>query len=166
MALINPNQYNKQLRDFEDRLSDGITTFAGNIKFVYFHAIWFGYWVLANFGFFGHKQVFDPTFGILTMIVSLEAIFLATFVMISQNRSAQKSEVRAQLDYETDVQGNKENEIIMQTLARIAKKEGIDISDLEARMEDVSHLAKREADRRTERRNKAVVNGTAGATKA
>lgn len=157
MALINPNQYIKQLRDLEDWISDAITAVAGNIKFVYIHILWFGGWILFNVGYFGLENVFDPfPFGLLTMVVSLEAIFLATFVLISQNRSSQKSEIRAQLDYETDVQGNKENEIIMETLARLATKQGVDISDLQERMEDVHHLAKREADRRAERRNKVA----------
>lgn len=157
MALINPNQYIKQLRDLEDWISDIITTIAGDIKFVYFHVLWFAFWVAANVGYFGPAYVFDPfPFGLLTTTVSLEAIFLSTFVLISQNRSAQKSEIRAQLDYETDVQSNKENEIILETLARLAKKQGVDIRDLEERMAEVHQLAKREADRRSERRNKAI----------
>ncbi|HSX00673.1 MAG TPA: DUF1003 domain-containing protein, partial [Candidatus Saccharimonas sp.] len=109
MALINPNQYIKQLRDFEDWMSDAITSVAGDIKFVYIHIIWFGGWILLNIGFFGVAKIFDPfPFGLLTTTVSLEAIFLATFVLISQNRSGQKSEIRAQLDYETDLQATKE----------------------------------------------------------
>jgi uncharacterized membrane protein len=155
VALINPNQHIRQLRDFEDRLSDGITKFAGNIKFVYFHVIWFGLWIAAGLGYFGSQYEFDTfPFGLLTMVVSLEAIFLATFVMISQNRSGQKSEIRAQLDYETNVQSEHENAIIMQTLARLAKKQGVDIADLMTEMDEVKNLAKREADRRTEQRTR------------
>jgi len=155
MALIDPNLYIKQLRDFEDLLSDGITKFAGNIKFVYFHAVWFGFWIAAGIGWFGHAYEFDNfPFGLLTMIVSLEAIFLSTFVMISQNRASQKAEIRSQLDYETDLQAEREIGIIMRTLVRMAKKEGVDISDLTAEMDEVKHLARSEAARRTENRHK------------
>jgi uncharacterized membrane protein len=155
VALINPNTYIKQLRDFEDKLSDGITSFAGNIKFVYFHAIWFGFWILAGLGYFGAGYEFDRfPFGLLTMVVSLEAIFLSTFVMISQNRSSQKAEIRAQLDYETDLQAEREIAIIMRTLVRIAAKQNVEIGDLTTEMDTVKHLAQTEAARRTEARHK------------
>lgn len=155
MALINPNQYIRQFRDFGDKLADGITAFAGNMVFVYFHVLLFGGWIMANLGYFGPEFVFDPyPFGMLTTAVSLEAIFLATFVMISQNRQAEKSEIRAQLDYETDLQAEREIAIIMRTLVRIAEKEKIDVSDLRAEMDEVKHLAQREAERRTESRHK------------
>jgi uncharacterized membrane protein len=155
MALINPNQYIRQFRGLEDRISDGITTFAGNMNFVYFHTIWFGAWIAAGLGVFGADRQFDRyPFGLLTMIVSLEAIFLSTFVMISQNRAAQKSEIRSQLDYETDIQSQREIAIIMRTLARVAEKQGVDIKDLLAEMDEVKSLAKREADRRTAARHR------------
>jgi len=63
----------------ENRFADQITRFAGSMKFVYLHAIWFTLWILLG--------AEDYPFGLLTMIVSLEAIFLSTFVMISQNRA-------------------------------------------------------------------------------
>jgi uncharacterized membrane protein len=157
MAIINPNSYIRQFRDFGDRLADGITVFAGNMNFVYFHVLWFGGWILANHGFFGPQYTFDPfPYGLLTMVVSLEAIFLSTFVMISQNRATEKSEIRSQLDYETDIQSEREIAIIMRTLVRIAEKDGVNIDDLKVEMDEVKQLAKREADRRTEARHKHV----------
>jgi len=155
MALINPNAYIRQLRDFEDKIADGITKFAGDIKFVYFHVAWFGFWVAAGLGYLGSAYEFDKyPFGLLTMVVSLEAIFLSTFVMISQNRASQKSEIRSLLDYETDLQAEREIAIIMRTLVRIAEKDGVDIKDLTAEMDEVKTLAQREASRRTEARHK------------
>ncbi len=155
MALINPNPYIRQLRDVEDKLADGITSFAGNMKFVYFHTVWFGFWIVANLGLLGAAYEFDKyPFGLLTMVVSLEAIFLSTFVMISQNRSAQKADIRSQLDYETDLQAEREIAIIMRTLVRIAEKDGVDIKDLAAEMDEVKTLAQREATRRTAARHK------------
>ena len=92
------------LRRAEDRTADRITIFAGSMRFVYIHAIWFAVWVLLNIGLAGAGWEFDTfPFGLLTMIVSLEAIFLATFVMISQNRQAQRSDLRAEIDFETNL---------------------------------------------------------------
>jgi uncharacterized membrane protein len=88
----------------EDRVADKITDFAGSLKFVYIHSVWFGVWILVNIGAIGAAAVFDKfPFGLLTMIVSLEAIFLSTFVMVSQNRQAQRADVRSQLDFETNL---------------------------------------------------------------
>lgn len=96
------------LRDFEDRAADTITSFAGSMSFVYLHGAWFAVWLLANLGALAwtgfHR--FDPyPFGLLTMIVSLEAIFLATFVMISQNRQARRSDIRSEIDFENNLRG-------------------------------------------------------------
>ena len=158
MALINPNQYAKQVRDLGDKLADGITSFAGNMNFVYLHVVWFGFWIAAGLGFFGAHYEFDKyPYGLLTMVVSLEAIFLSTFVMISQNRSSEKADIRAQLDYETDLQAEREIAIIMRTLVRIAETQNVVIDDLKAEMDEVKHLAKREADRRTEARHKRAL---------
>ena len=93
-----------RIRSSQDRASDAVTGFAGSLPFVYLHAGWFLGWLLVNFGAFGAALVFDPfPFGLLTLIVSLEAIFLSTFVMISQNREAARAEIRAELDFETNV---------------------------------------------------------------
>jgi uncharacterized membrane protein len=66
--------------------------------------VWFGVWILFNIGLVGAAVEFDRfPFGLLTMIVSLEAIFLSTFVMVSQNRQALRTEVRSQLDFEANL---------------------------------------------------------------
>jgi uncharacterized membrane protein len=92
------------LVDAQDRIADRITSFAGSLKFVYIHTIWFGLWILLNIGVLGASIAFDKfPFGLLTMIVSLEAIFLSTFVMVSQNRQAERADVRSQLDFETNL---------------------------------------------------------------
>jgi uncharacterized membrane protein len=94
------------LRRAEDHTADRITQFAGTMRFVYVHIIWFSVWVLGNLGLAGLGFHFDRfPFGLLTLIVSLEAIFLATFVMISQNRQAARSEFRAELDFENNLRG-------------------------------------------------------------
>ena len=92
------------LKRAEDRAADAITAFSGSMKFVYIHGVWFLVWVLLNVGALGASMVFDEfPFGLLTMVVSLEAIFLATFVMISQNRQAARADIRSDLDFENNV---------------------------------------------------------------
>ena len=77
----------------ENRIADRITRFAGSMKFVYIHVIWFSLWICLG--------VEDYPFGLLTMIVSLEAIFLSTFVMISENRADEKRQVIADVAWRT-----------------------------------------------------------------
>jgi uncharacterized membrane protein len=93
-----------RMRGTQDRVSDAITAFSGSMQFIYIHAVWFAVWIAFNEGWFGRSAVWDPfPFGLLTMIVSLEAIFLSTFVMISQNRQAAREKIRADLDFETNI---------------------------------------------------------------
>jgi uncharacterized membrane protein len=102
--VVNENQIVRALKDTEDQVADRITAFAGSMRFVYLHSAWFLVWIAANVGALGASLVFDGfPFGLLTMIVSLEAIFLSTFVMISQNRQSARADVRAQLDFETNL---------------------------------------------------------------
>src|SRR5262249_60469469 len=78
--------------------------FAGSLRFVYLHSVWFGVWIALNVGLIGSALVFDEfPFGLLTMIVSLEAIFLSTFVMVSQNRQAARADIRSQIDFENNL---------------------------------------------------------------
>ena len=90
----------------EQRIADVISTFAGSMVFVYIHLVWFGIWIVANVGWLGPSLVFDPfPFGLLTMIVSLEAIFLSTFVMVSQNRQSARADIRSEIDFENNLRG-------------------------------------------------------------
>ncbi len=138
---LNANLEMKKFKKVEDKAADKITSFAGTMRFVYIHSVWFGTWVLINLGILGAGLEFDKfPFGLLTLIVSLEAIFLSTFVMISQNRQSKSAEVRAELDYQTDVKAEKEIDIIMQTLGRIAEKQGVKVDDLQSQLETVRKL--------------------------
>ncbi len=138
---INANEEIKKLKKLEDRSADKITSFAGTMSFVYLHSLWFGAWILINLGILGAGLAFDKfPFGLLTLIVSLEAIFLSTFVMISQNRQAQAAEIRSEMDYQTDVKAEKEIDIIMETLERLAKRQGVKVDDLFSRLTQVRKL--------------------------
>ncbi|WP_405883235.1 DUF1003 domain-containing protein [Streptomyces sp. NBC_01136] len=93
-----------RVRGSQDRVADAITAFAGTMQFVYLHAAWFTVWIVCNEGLFGGSTVWDPyPYGLLTMIVSLEAIFLSALVMVSQNRQAARENVRADIDFETNL---------------------------------------------------------------
>jgi uncharacterized membrane protein len=83
---------------FEDRLASVITRFTGSMGFVYAHLALYGFWIVANLGWLPGLGPSDPTFVILAMIASVEAIFLATFVLITQNRMAAAADRRAELD--------------------------------------------------------------------
>jgi uncharacterized membrane protein len=87
-------------------LVDRITRFSGSMKFIYLHVIWFGSWV----GF----RVEHYPFGMLTMVVSLEAIFLSTFVMISQNRADEKRQALADQQWQTVQDEGRQNERLLQ----------------------------------------------------
>jgi len=132
-------------RGLQDRIADVITSFSGRMSFVYVHIFWFGAWILLNTGRFGVPP-FDPfPYGLLTMVVSLEAIFLATFVLISQNRLSREAEHRADLDMHIGLLTEHELTRVLQMLDAIQDKLGIEgdedneLADLEmeTRPEDV-----------------------------
>jgi uncharacterized membrane protein len=117
----------------QDRAADAITRLAGSMLFVYLHVGWFALWVVYNAVGSGRFDRFP--FGLLTLIVSLEAIFLSTFVMISQNREAQRSDIRAQLDFETNVLGEVWTEMI-------AAKLGIEVQQVHEKVAERMAVAK------------------------
>ena len=95
----------------QNRAADKITTFAGSMAFVYIHMLWFAVWI----GF----RVEKYPFGLLTMIVSLEAIFLSTFVMISQNRADARRQVLADHQWEIVQTEEKQNEDLLKISQQI-----------------------------------------------
>ena len=99
----------------QDAAADQITTFAGSMRFIYIHTILFGVWIAFNVGLAGVGLEFDKfPFGLLTMIVSLEAIFLSTFVMISQNRADAKHEVLTQHQWKVIQKEDQQNQHLLQ----------------------------------------------------
>jgi uncharacterized membrane protein len=113
-------------RTVHDHIADTITSFSGRMGFVYVHIVWFGVWILLNTGSVG-VRAFDPfPYGLLTMIVSLEAIFLSTVVLISQNRLSGEIEHRADLDLHIGLLTEHELTRALQMLDAIQSKLGID----------------------------------------
>jgi uncharacterized membrane protein len=98
-------------QSLENRIADQITRFAGSMLFVHLHIIWFAAWILLG--------VEHYPFGLLTMIVSLEAIFLSTFVMISQNRADEKRQVLADHQWQTVQEEEQQNEQLLRLSTQI-----------------------------------------------
>ncbi len=121
----------------QDRLADALTRFSGNMWFVYLHVAWFTWWIADNNGWIG-SWIFDPfPYGLLTLMVSLEAIFLATFVLISQNRAAAVADMRSDLDLQIDLLAEYEVTQLLRLVTAIGKKlevpgcEGAELDQLE-----------------------------------
>jgi len=155
-------------RGLQDRLADAITAFSGRMGFVYAHILWFGLWFVLNTGRFGVPP-FDPfPYGLLTMVVSLEAIFLATFVLISQNRLSAEAEHRADLGLHIGLLTEHELTRVLQMLDIMQDKMGIEnhadseLADLEmeTRPEDVlaeiERLQQRARSRNSVEHNKVI----------
>jgi uncharacterized membrane protein len=108
-----------------DVIADFIAAFCGSMKFLVVHVLWYGGWILWNT--LSPVQRFDPyPFAFLTLIVSLEAIFLSTFILISGNRKARLDERRNHLDLQIDLLSEQENTKMLSLLKEIAQKHGID----------------------------------------
>ena len=118
----------KANRSEANRLADLIARFCGSMTFVWVHVVWFAGWVLAN-SLPGIRH-FDPfPFTFLTLVVSLEAIFLSTFILISQNHETALSERRNQLDLQINLLTEQENTKMLRMLERIAEKVGVRTDD-------------------------------------
>ena len=101
-----------------ERLANRIANFTGNMSFVWWHAFVFAIWIGLNF--IAVDRAWDPyPFNLLTMVVSLEAIFLSTFVLIPENREAKRNQIREQLDYEVNVKAEQEIQEIKKKMEEI-----------------------------------------------
>jgi uncharacterized membrane protein len=104
----NVNEEMEDHSNFLQRIADWLAWFSGSMPFLISHTVWFAIWISLNTLILG-SRAFDPfPFGLLTMIVSLEAIFLACFVLISQNRQAEKDKVRSDIEYEVNIKAELE----------------------------------------------------------
>jgi uncharacterized membrane protein len=101
----------ERARSFQNRVADQITAFAGSMAFVYIHLAWFGCWIGLG--------VEHYPFGLLTMIVSLEAIFLSTFVLISQNRADAKRQAIADQQWQTVKEEDRQNQELLELSRQI-----------------------------------------------
>jgi uncharacterized membrane protein len=116
-------------RGFGDRLADKLTALFGSMPFLTLNVVWFLLWMVINFGLIPFIPVFDPfPFGLLTMIVSLEAIVLAIVVLISQNREAQIADLREELTVLYNEVSEREVTKVLQLLTLSLRHQGVDLS--------------------------------------
>lgn len=110
----------------QERLARRITDFAGSMSFIYLHLTIVAGWVAVNLGVVPGMARFDPTFVILATVASVEAIFLSTFVLITQNRTAALADRRAKLDLQINLLAEHEITRLISLMKAIAAKVGVD----------------------------------------
>jgi uncharacterized membrane protein len=124
-AILKLEEAAKNQRTRSELVAEGIARFCGSMRFVWVHVIWFSAWVLINL-VPGVKHIDPFPFTFLTLVVSLEAIFLSTFILISQNHDTQISERRNHLDLQINLLSEQENTKMIRMLQAIADKVGAD----------------------------------------
>lgn len=125
-------------RSWAQRVSDRITLWAASGASMLAHAIWFAGWIAINTGVIPSVHAFDPfPFSLLTMIVSLEAIFLALFVLASQNRLGKQADLRANLDLQIDLLVEREMTAMLQLLRDIASHLDVDTNVTSDKLSDL-----------------------------
>lgn len=137
-----------QSRSAAERIADKVTTFAGNTPFILLHVVWFGGWIIINGGLIPSITPFDPfPFSFLTLVVSLEAIFLTLLVLMSQNRMTKEADKRAHLDLQINLLSEQESTLTLRMVQKIASHLGLEVETEETIKElsedtDVNHVAK------------------------
>jgi uncharacterized membrane protein len=117
----------KEERSNADRVAEAIANFCGSMTFVWVHVVWFGIWILIN-AIPGIPHIDPFPFTFLTLVVSLEAIFLSTFILISQNHDTKITERRNHLDLQINLLSEQENTRMLMMLRAIAEKVGADVT--------------------------------------
>jgi uncharacterized membrane protein len=113
-------------RSQSERLGDFVAFQSGRMWFIIFHAFWFSLWIVFNWTQGSKHRPFDPfPYPLLTMIVSLESIFLSLFILVSQNRSARQADVRAHLDLQINLLAEHESTKTLQLLQALCKHHGL-----------------------------------------
>jgi len=130
---------------FSDKIASIITAFSGSMLYVWLHVAWFTIWIIANISLLVLKP-FDPyPFGLLTMIVSLEAIFLSTFVLITQNRQAIAADRRSKVDLQVNMVAEREVTKLIDMVKHLHEHLGFDDPDHDqelAEMQKPTHVTK------------------------
>ena len=126
-------------RTHVEQLSDQITKLFAGGPALLFHVVWFAFWILANLEWIPGVRAFDPfPFQLLTMTVSLEAIFLALFVLASQNRLARQADKRSHLDLQIDLLAEREMTTVLRLLEDIAQHLQVNTSVTDAQLRDLA----------------------------
>jgi uncharacterized membrane protein len=124
-TLVDLRREADQKKSRQDAIADTITRFAGSMAFVYLHLMLFSSWIAINVGWIPFIKKFDPSLVVLAMFASVEAIFLSTFVLISQNRMAAAQDQRAELDLQISLLAEHEITQVLNLLDDMARQMGI-----------------------------------------
>lgn len=124
-AILARRQMEDRDKSRDERFADIITRFTGSMAFVYIHMVLFGSWIVVNLGWTPLPR-FDRSFVVLAMAASVEAIFLSTFVLISQNRMQQLADQRADLDLQVSLLAEHEITQLVSLVTEMARKMGIE----------------------------------------
>ena len=117
-------------RSAGERMGDAIARRAGRLWFIGAHAIWFGGWILVNSGRIPGIRPFDPfPFQFLTFVVSLEAIFLSLFILMSQNRASKQADSRSHLDLQINLLAEQESTKMLEMLQKLCEHSGLSIAN-------------------------------------
>ncbi len=127
-ALLERRRSDDREKTAEQRVVHAITRFTGSMAFIYLHLALYGLWVAINLGWIEPWPKFDPSFAILAMTASVEAIFLSTFVLITQNRMAAIADKRADLDLQISLLAEHEITRLLTLTAAMARRMGIEES--------------------------------------
>jgi uncharacterized membrane protein len=125
-ALQRRRRAEEHQASLQERVAEAITRFTGSMRFVYLHLALYGFWIIANLGCLPGVPRWDPTFVVLAMIASVEAIFLSTFVLISQNRMAAAADKRADLDLQINLLAEHEVTKLVAMVSAISRQLGLD----------------------------------------
>jgi uncharacterized membrane protein len=125
-ALLEHRRDQEEGRSLQERVADRVTRFTGSMKFVYIHLVLFGLWIGINLGWLPGVARFDPSFVVLAMVASVEAIFLSTFVLITQNRMAALADQRADLDLQISLLAEHEVTRLITLVSAMAERMGLE----------------------------------------
>lgn len=125
MALQERRSAEAAAASAQEKIAGAITRFSGSMRFIYLHLALYGFWILANLGWVPGVRAWDPTFVVLAMVASVEAIFLSTFILITQNRMAALAEKRAELDLQISLLSEHEVTKLVAMVDAIGKHLGV-----------------------------------------
>ena len=143
-VLVRRRELEDARAPLQQKISARIAAFSGSMTFVYLHAAIYGAWIILNLGWIPGLPPFDPSFVVLAMVASVEAIFLSTFVLINQNRMGRVAERRADLDLQISLLTEHELTRLAMLLKKIAER--LDVSaEIDDEIAEVTRDVKPEA---------------------
>jgi uncharacterized membrane protein len=149
VAMANPMAYNVEAiaklehqelhsRSAGEKVSDVFVSIMGSMPFLIFHVVWFAVWFMVNLKALPGVSPFDPfPFGILTLIVSSEGVFLSIFILISQNRMTRQSDKRAHLDLQVSILSEQEMTLMLRMQRRLCEHLGVEVEPIKEEAEEL-----------------------------